>query len=184
MVKTLIKTLTASGDSSLSFADGTSDVVFDNTYSVYEWHFINIHPSQDDKQFKFQVNASGASGYNEEITSATWYMYHNENDGGYTFSKRVGAQQSQGTSYQAAIGYNMGYDNDQSASGVLTLYDPSNTTYIKHFISEGSVAVYNNIAGHLFTAGYINTTSAIDEISFAFNVGNIDLGTIKMYGVS
>jgi hypothetical protein len=33
-------------------------------------------------------------------------------------------------------------------------------------------------------AGYIDVTAAIDEISFKFSTGNIDAGTIKMFGVS
>ena len=167
--------------------DGGSTVEFDipQGYIAIEWHFYNIHPAEDDKQFTFQVNAAGESGFNETITSSAFYAYHEESGtsyGGSTLGYRTQADQAQGTAYQALVGYNMGYDNDQSASGILTLYDPSSTTYVKHFTSEGSVAVYNNIAANLFTAGYINTTSAIDEISFKFNSGNIDDGIIRMYG--
>jgi hypothetical protein len=179
---TLISTHTASSDATLDITSG-----IDSTYNEYQFYFVNIHGSEDDKQFHFQVNAAGESGFNETITSTAFYAFHEESGtsfGEYTLGYRTNADQAQGTAYQPAIGYNMGYDNDQSASGILTLYDPSSTTYLKHFTSEGSVAVYNNIAANLFTAGYINTTSAIDEISFKFNSGNIDAGTIYMYGVS
>ncbi len=176
---TLISTHTASSDATLDITSG-----IDSTYNEYQFYFVNIHGSEDDKQFHFQVNAAGESGFNETITSSAFYAYHNEDNSSYTLGPRTNADQAQGTDYQALVGYNMGYDNDQSASGILTLYDPSSTTYLKHFTSEGSVAVYNDIAANLFTAGYINTTSAIDEISFKFNSGNIDTGTIYMYGVS
>ena len=179
MAKTLISTRTASSDSSIDITSG-----IDSTYPVYEFHFVNIHGSEDDKQFTFQVNAASGSGFNETITSSAFYAFHNEDDSAYTLSYRTQADQAQETGYQALVGYNMGYDIDQSASGILTLYNPSSTTYVKHFTSEGSVAVYNNISAHLFTAGYINTTSAIDEISFKFNSGTIDVGVIKMFGVS
>jgi len=33
-------------------------------------------------------------------------------------------------------------------------------------------------------AGYCNVTAAIDGVQFSFSSGNIDSGTIKMYGVS
>jgi hypothetical protein len=178
MVLHLIASATASSSATLEFTSG-----IDSTFNEYEFQFVNIHPSADDKQFQFQVNAVGASGFNETITSSAYYAYHNENDSSYTFAYRTNADQAQGTGYQAAIGYNMGYDADQSASGKLTLFDPSNTTFVKHFTSQGVVAVYNDIAASLFTAGYINVTAAIDEISFKFNSGNIDAGTIYMYGV-
>jgi hypothetical protein len=180
---TLISTHTASSDATLDITSG-----IDSTYNEYQFYFVNIHPSEDWPQFHFQVNAVGASGFNENITSAAFYAFHEESGsafGEYTFGYRTNAGQANADqAYQALVGYNVGYDNDQSASGILTLYDPSSTTYVKHFTSEGSVAVYNEIAANLFTAGYINTTSAIDEISFKFNSGNIDAGTIYMYGVS
>lgn len=179
MALTLISTHTASADSSIDITSG-----IDSTYDSYEFHFVNIHGQTDDKQFQFQVNAVGASGFNETITSSAFYAYHREDDSEAVLAYRTQADQAQGTGYQALVGYNMGNDNDQSASGILTLYDPSSTVFVKHFTSNGNVAVYNNISANLFTAGYINTTSAIDEISFKFNSGNIDAGTIKMFGVS
>ena len=174
----LISSVTASASATVEFTTG-----IDATYNEYQFHFVNIHGQTDDKQFQFQVNAVGASGFNETITSTAHYAYHRENDSEAVLAYRTQADQAQGTGYQALVGYNMGNDNDQSASGILTLYDPSSTTYVKHFTSNGHVAVYNDIAANLFTAGYINTTSAIDEISFKFNSGNIDAGTIHMYGV-
>ena len=39
----LIKTLTASSDANLSFVNGASSVVLDDTYPVYLFKFINIH---------------------------------------------------------------------------------------------------------------------------------------------
>ena len=173
-----IASVTASSSATLSFTSG-----IDSTYNEYQFHFANIHGQTDDKQFQFQVNAVGASGFNETITSSAFYAYHREDDSEAVLAYRTQADQAQGTGYQALVGYNMGNDNDQSASGILTLYDPSSTVFVKHFTSNGNVAVYNNISANLFTAGYINTTSAIDEISFKFNSGNIDSGSIHMYGV-
>ena len=92
--------------------------------------------------------------------------------------------QAQGTGYQPIIGYSIGNGNDESCSGVLTLYAPSSTTYVKYFTARGSAYHYPNAADDAFMAGYINTTGAIDEISFAMESGNIDAGVIKMYGIA
>ena len=42
---TLIKTLTASSSSTLSFVHGSSDVVLDSTYPIYKFVYINCHPA-------------------------------------------------------------------------------------------------------------------------------------------
>ena len=186
MAKTLIKSLTASSSSSLDFVDGTSDVVMDSTYPVYEFHFVNIHPATDNVNFTFQVNATddAGGGYDtSQITSAVTAAYHKEDGGGGYYIYESGFDQANGTGYQH-IGSYVGYDNDQACSGVLTLYDPSSTTYIKHFTSNINIATRDEYSRQLLAAGYINDTTAIDEISFKFSSGNIDAGTIKMFGVS
>jgi len=183
---TLIKTLTASSDSTLSFVDGASSVVLDNTYPVYVFKFINIHPSAV-AQFSFQGNAAGGSGYNETITSASFQSFHREDDSSTSLNYRTGDDQGQGTGFQVLTN-NVGDDADQSCSGTLHLFNPSNTTFVKHFLSRvqvyrstGSSAEASSVEG--FTHGYFNTTSAIDEIQFKMSSGNIDSGTIKLYGI-
>ena len=178
MAKTLIATQTASADSSLSFTSG-----IDSTYDVYEFVFTNMHPATNNVTFEFQVNASGGSGYNETITSSYFRAKHNENDAATGLDYITAFDQAQGTSYQV-LPNEVGSDNDQSTSGVLTLYAPSSTTYVKHFVARFNDAHPSDITMDCFIAGYINTTSAIDEIDFKFSSGNIDAGTIKMYGVS
>ena len=180
---TLIKALTASSSSSLDFVDGTSDVVMDSTYNEYQFQFVNMHPQTNQVDFTVQFNASGGSGFNETITSTTFQSQHGEGDGGATVGYYTAYDQAQGTAYQA-LNYETGSDADQSVSGMLTLYDPSSTTYVKHFMSRTQTAQGDDFSVDWHTAGYINTTSAIDEISFKFDSGNIDAGTIYMYGVS
>jgi len=182
---TLIKEVTASSDSTISFVDGTSDVVLDSTYPIYLFKFINIHPSNDGAQFTFQGNAAGGSGYNETITSTMFYANHNEADNDTTLSYRTQADQAQGTSFQQLTTYGIGFGNDASLSGYLRLFNPSSTTFVKHFMGRvnneyDSSAAYTVDA---YVAGYFNTTSAIDEIQFKGSAGNIDAGTIKLYGI-
>ena len=177
-----IKKITASSSSTISFVDGSSDVVLDNTYKEYLFTFNNIHPSDDGEKCGFQGNASGASGFNETMTTTFWHTANNESgsDSG-PVEYETGYDQAQGTAYQR-ISEEVGNAADESVSGILHLIDPSNTTFVKHFIARTSLN-YGSPRDTL-TAGYVTTTSAIDEISFAFTSGNIDSGTIDLYGVN
>ena len=178
MALTLISTHTASADSSIDITSGIT-----STYDSYEFHCVNMHPATDNKTFLFQVNASGASGFNETITSTYFRAKHNEDDSAAALDYVTAFDQAQGTAYQV-LPNEVGADADQSTSGVLTLYAPSSRTYVKHFTARFNDAHPSNITMDCYIAGYINTTSAIDEISFKFASGNIDAGTIKMFGVS
>ena len=182
----LIKTLTASSSATLDFVDGTDDVVLDNTYPIYKFVFIAIHPSEEE-DLQFQGNAAGGSGYNETITSSFFRSYHNEADTDTILAYSTGHDQAQGTGFSALTdGIGSATDtvnNDDCASGELYLFNPSSTTFVKHFMgvsNQLNPAVYsvNN-----YYAGYFNTTSAIDEIQFKMSSGNIDAGTIKLYGI-
>jgi hypothetical protein len=184
---TYIASVTASSSATLSFTTG-----IDSTYNEYQFHFVNMHPQTDSVNFQFQVNAHDGSsqltGFNETITSTFFYAYHRENDALYALTYNAGNDQAQGTAYQIALTAQAN-NNDTGASGILTLYDPASTTYVKHFTIEG-VAVHteNTVEGQAFAldhhvAGYINTTNAITQISFQMHSGNIDSGTIHMYGV-
>jgi hypothetical protein len=90
---------------------------------------------------------------------------------------------AQGTGFQP-ITHFIGTDNDQSSAGTLHLFDPSNTTFVKHFIVDTTDYYYNDYNTNNFVAGYCNTTSAINAIQFKMLSGNIDSGVIKLYGVS
>ena len=155
---THIKTLTASSSSTLSFVDGSDDVVLDSTYPIYLFKFINCHPSAV-SQFSFQGNAAGGSGYNETITSTSFQSFHREDDSSTSLNYRTGDDQGQGTSFQVLTN-NVGDDADQSFAGTLHLFNPSSTTFVKHFTSRiqvyrstGSSAEASSVEA--FTAGYL-----------------------------
>jgi hypothetical protein len=187
-IPTLIKTLTASDSASLSFVDGTSDVVLDSTYDEYMFVFTDIGPAVDQDEFMFQVNAAGGSGFNETITSTFFQVFHDEADAGSSLGIAYHAShdQGQGTAYQH-IAYDLGNDSDESTSGILHLFSPSSTTYVTHFYSRVSgmkeAGEAGSHANEYYVAGYINATAAIDEIDFKFNGGNFD-GVIQMYGIA
>ena len=173
---TLLQTQTASSSSSVSF---TSNI--DSTYPIYVFKFINIHPSVDNHIFEFQGNASGGSGFNETITSTVFRSYHTEGDS--TALEYVTSEDlAQGTDYQH-LANGLGNANDESLSGELTLFNPSNTTFVKNFIANTQFSEAGEGSFTHYVAGYFNTTSAIDEISFRMASGNIDSGTFKLYGI-
>ena len=157
------------------------------TLALSDFTFNNLPPANNGVELEFQGNAAGGSGFNETMTTTFFYAYHAESGGSGTLMYNTGADQAQGTGFQLLAGA-CGNDNDQCINGTLHLFDPSNTTFVKHFISRiqvyrstGSSAEASSVEA--FTAGYFNTTSAIDEIQFKMSSGNIDSGTIKMYGV-
>ena len=172
-------------------ADNTSDTTdltsvtfssgIDSTYGEYIFKFYNIGPATDGAFLQFQVNAAGASGYDETITSAVTYQKHSEADA-TNWAYITDYDQANGTAYQNLI-TGIGNDADESAAGQLHLFNPASTTYAKHFLSN--VVMYQGPAAgtsHFFVSGYINTTTAIDDINFKMSSGNFD-GTIKMWGV-
>jgi len=177
-----IKTLTASSSSTLSFVDGSDSVVLDNTYPIYKFEFINCHPSADNSAFQVNFSADGGSNYNVTKTTTYFFALHKEDDSNNNFAYSAGADLAQGTGNQQ-IAQNIGADNDQSMSGELTLFNPSSTTFVKHFIATTQLAELNENTVNVFSAGYGNTTSAINAVKFQMDSGNIDSGQIKLYGI-
>ena len=181
---THIKTLTASSSSTLSFVDGSSSVVLDNTYPIYLFKFFNIHPSSAGTNFRVNFSADTGSNYNVTKTTTVFKAEHFENDS----STGLGYESSQDLSQSTSAQMFMILDNanDSGGSGELYLFNPSSTTFVKHFIANGTGFVVDGGNPKQFTmyvAGYGNTTSAIDAVQFSMATGNIDAGTIKLYGI-
>tara|TARA_R100001015_G_C4568793_1_gene127192 strand:- start:12 stop:641 length:630 start_codon:yes stop_codon:yes gene_type:complete len=182
----LISTQTASSSSTISFTSG-----IDSTYKEYIFKFINMHPATDQVGFEFNMSVDGGSNYNVTKTSTFFISYHNEADNasGLVYNGSVDNDLAQSTDFQHLIFPTLSHDNDSNVSGTLHLFDPSNTTFVKHFIcvnnatveEQGATAPYTE---NFYVAGYGNTTSAIDAIQFKMSSGNMDSGTIKLYGVS
>ena len=174
----LISTQTASSSSTIDFTSG-----IDSTYKEYIFKFYDLHPSAN-AYTRFQGTTDGTN-FNTTITSTTFAAYHDEGDSFALLEYRPNADQAQGTALQP-LNYadSVGTDNDMCFVGTLHLFDPSNTTFVKHFISTCNSASQNPMPTNTFIAGYFNTTSAITGIRFQQNTGNIDIGTIKMYGVT
>ena len=178
---TFIKKLTASSSATISFVDGTSDVVLDDTYKEYLFTFNNIHPATDGTNLTVGFR-DGGTDYDATKTSSFFWSYHGEDDVSI-LQYSTGRDLAQSTAFDP-ISSNVGNGNDECVSGTLHLFNPSSTTFVKHFIATVNASYRSNRSHNTFTAGYCNVTAAIDAVQFKFASGDIDAGVIKMYGVS
>ena len=172
---TLLSTQTASSSSTISFTSG-----IDSTYKEYIFKFIDVHPASA-SHFEFNGSIDGGSNYNVTKTTTAVQATLYENDTNASLGYIASQDLAQSTSDQQ-LARNMGNDNDSCVAGYLHLYDPSNTTFVKHFVARCNV--HSTYTSDNITAGYLNTTSAVDAVKFEMASGAIDSGTIKMYGVS
>ena len=174
----LLSTQTASSSSTIDF---TSDI--DSTYKEYVFKFVSIHPATDNVNFMVNFR-DGGSSYDATKTSSSFAAYHNEagDTTGVNYEASFDLAQSTGNQPLNAGG-GVGGDADQSISGTLHLFDPSSTTFVKHYISNINFSNNSNYTIQSFIAGYCNVTAAIDGVQFSMSSGNIDSGTFKLYGV-
>jgi len=176
---TLLQTQTASSSSTIDF---TSNI--DSTYDSYVFKFINMHPATNSVEFSFNMSTDNGSNYNVTKTTTHFRAFHSENDADTALAYDAGVDLAQSTSFQP-LGFYIGNNNDDNLNGTLQIFNPSSNTFVKHFISTTS---FNHIPAdaremNSYIAGYGNTTSAVDAVQFKMSSGNIDSGTIKMYGV-
>ena len=176
----LISTQTASSSATIDFTSG-----IDSTYKEYIFKFINVHPASDNVTFSWQTDTGTNTNYNQTITSSAFRTAHSEDDSSIAAGPdyRAGDDQAQGTSFNY-LGYNTGGDADQNICGKLHLFDPSSTTFVKHFMAVMQNTVQDDVSQQHNSAGYVNTTTALTRVRFKFSSGNIESGTIKLYGVS
>ena len=175
---TFISKATASASASISFTSG-----IDSTYKEYVFYFVNMHPANDAVQFQFNLSTDGGSTYAVTKTTTFFRARHREDDVVTSLDYKTANDLAQSTSDQI-LDDGLGNDNDQALSGSLTLFNPSSTTFVKHFISDINEIQDNDMSLRGFVAGYGNTTSAIDAVKFQMSSGNIDAGEIILFGVS
>ena len=172
----LISSQTASNSASISFTTG-----IDSTYKEYQFYFIDVHPRTNNVEFRFQASTDGGSNYGVTLTSTNFTTWHNEGDA-YTFlGYRTGKDLAQSTAFQT-FGESMSSDADHSFVGTFSLFNPASTTYVKHFITNTQFVYELDDSVESFTAGYFNTTTAINAVRFQMESGNFD-GTILMFGI-
>ena len=173
----LLSTQTASASANISFTSG-----IDSTYDEYIFRYYDMHPATDNTELQFQVSTNGGSSYGVAITSTAFQGYHYEPDGSQGVAYYTADDLAQSTSFQNLCN-NVGNGNDESMSGILHLFNPSNTTFVKHWINRSQSYSGGDFSLDGYQAGYVNTTSAVDAVQFKMTDGNIDDGTIQMFGI-
>jgi len=184
---TLIKTLTASNSSTLSLVHGSSSVVFDGTYKSYVIKCIDIHPGNDDVYFQMNVSIDSGSNYNVSKNTTSWRS-SNDEDGSAAQSDdevveyRTANDLANGTGVQR-LTEPLGNQNQESCSVCIQIFNPADTTYVKHFLATSVSNTYEQKSQAYWVAGYVNSTSAVNAIQFSCSAGSISTGTIKLYGI-
>ena len=173
----LISSQTASNSASISFTTGIN-----STYKEYQFWFVDIHPRTDNVYFTFNLSTDSGSNYNVTKTSTFFNAIHDEADTATGLSYRTSDDLAQGTGFQRLVSASLGNGADESCAGIVQLFNPSSTTYVKHFIGSGNGYDSSNYTINSFVAGYGNTTSAINAVQFKMESGNFD-GDILMYGI-
>jgi len=178
----LIKTLTADNSATtLTFVNGASGVVLDGTYKTYLFKFINMHPVSN--QVDLQVNfRDGGTAYDATKHTTYFETYHAEDNSGAAVGYVTGLDIANGTGFQTLHRY-VGNGADECSAGEMYLFNPSSTTFVKHFMSESLNYTGNNFTNTTRVSGYVNVTAAIDGVQFKSSSGNIEAGTIKLYGI-
>ena len=179
--KVLLKTTTVtSATANVTFVHGTSGVVLDSTYPIYQFVFINCLPSSDGVKLNYNFSIDTGSNYNVTKTSTNFYAGHTEADAtGFGYDSGLAQSTSDAFGTVGAIGSAA----DEGCSGEMFLFNPSSTTFVKHFMGQVTIYGSNPQSQITYTGGYCNTTSAVDGVRIKFESGNIASGVIKLYGI-
>jgi hypothetical protein len=174
----LISSQTANNSASISFTTG-----IDSAYKEYQFWFVNIHPRTDEANFQVNFSTDSGSNYNTTKTSSAFRVHHDEADTDTAFDYTTSFDLAQSTDFKP-LSLGLGNGGDDNLGGTLQLFNPSSTTYVKHFIGNinQNYRVGAPFSINHFTAGYGNTTSAINAVQFKMTTGNFD-GTILLYGI-
>jgi hypothetical protein len=172
----LISSQTASNSASISFTTG-----IDSTYKEYQFYFIDINPATDSVRFTFNLSTNSGSTYVVTKTTTSFASYHDEADTATNLGYQSGFDLAQSTAFQR-LSDNIGNGADESLAGSMSLFNPSSTVYVKHFIASTNTYEAGNYSSNYYYAGYGNTTSAVNAVQFKMDSGNFD-GTILMFGI-
>ena len=174
-----IQSQTASNSASISFTTGIN-----STYKEYQFYFIDIDARTFAANFQMNFSTDGGSNYNVTKTSTFFATYNDETGAGNALTYRTSYDLAQSTSFQTLMEDfdTTSYSGSGSGAGSMQLFNPSSTTYVKHFISNCHNLRDSTYAFSNYVAGYGNTTSAINAVQFKMSSGNFD-GTIAMFGV-
>ena len=178
---TLLEKQTASSSATISFTSG-----IDSTYKEYQVHAINVHPEENGRVLSFQTETGTNTNYNQTVTSTHFTTRHHEDASATSLGYDTGSDLAQSTSFIPLTSGSTANNNDDNCCSILHLFDPSSTTFVKHFTvrTQNINSTSDPNSNESYVAGYFNTTTALTRIQFKMSSGDIDAGTFKLYGVS
>jgi hypothetical protein len=157
--------------------------VITSTYSQYLIKCYITQPATDVVAFTGQLSIDNGSNFNVATTSTHFAPEHTES-AGQDFGRK--ADHEQDTGY-ITYAYRTGSGSDECLAMSMKLFNPSSTTYVKHFIIESQMYDGGGSGGGAsvtsYVAGYANTTTAINAMNLKFSSGNIANGIFKIWGV-
>ena len=177
----LLATETASSSATISFTSG-----IDSTYKEYQVHAINVHPEENGRVLSFQTDTGTNTSYNQTVTCTHFTTRHHEDASATSLGYDTGSDLAQSTSFIPLTSGSTANNNDDNCCSILHLFDPSSTTFVKHFTvrTQNINSTSDPNSNESYVAGYFNTTTALTRIQFKMSSGDIDAGTFKLYGVS
>ena len=182
----LLSTVTTASAASIEFTSGITDA-----YKQYVFAFYTCAPITNSEELQMITSTDGGSSYGVTTTSTHFVASHNiiwstSTSLAYDTSRDLAQSTSphKFTTNMANSTQSAGGNNTPGANfaGEFILYNPASTTYVKNWTSKYSYNFYLAGARNGFSAGYVNTTSAVNAIKFYSSSGNIE-GTIKMWGI-
>jgi len=178
MALTKITETVGSGVTSINF---TSDI--DSTYKVYKFVCLEMNPAASGSSVYFTFQG-GAGSYATTMTSTFWKTAHYIG-GAAGEGPDMGLGQHQESGYQKLF-QGPGPGSTESVASELYLFNPSSTTFVKHFICV-TTGIYGPYATRGVTntqvAGYFNVTSAITSIGFKLDDDSAFDATIQLWGL-
>jgi len=176
----LISEQTASSSSTVDFTSG-----IDSTYKEYQVHAINVHPEENGRVLSFQTDTGTNTNYNQTVTCSHFTTRHHEDASATSLGYDTGSDLAQSTSFVPLTSGSTANNNDDNCCSILHLFDPSSTTFVKHFMvrTQNINSTSDPNSNESYVAGYFNTTTALTRIRYKMSSGDVDSGTFKLYGV-
>jgi len=171
-----IKTQTASNSSSIDFNHGSSDVILDSTYNKYCF-MIDIKPANDNVTPQLLMSTNAGSSY---LSSDYVFTMDGCEAGGSHFERDSG-----GDSQMEIAPQTQGNASDEHMSLTMYLSSPARASSHKYFYFMGVHAdPVGNVTNYQGAGSNYGDTNAVTGVRFKFSAGNIELGTIGLFGVA
>lgn len=180
--------------SAVSGSTGTS-FTLPSGYDIFEFHFKHFYSNRQAYPYNgldrltFGLNFSSGSQPNTSTILRAWNFVTDTTSAQITYDANSIADSDNDYNTQQMT-YATGSQSSSSptASGVITLYEPFSTTFMKHFTarSQGGYSYSGTQSSNsVFRDVYYHTTSPVTTVSFGITApwAHYMYGDFHMYGI-